>query len=77
VGAVIGDLLPLGLGVALSPIPISAVILMLLSRVYSLVVLRGVRGLAEVRGWRFGVAPGFAVAGLFPAAARIRAWARA
>ena len=31
-GAVIGDLLPLGLGVALSPIPISAVILMLLSR---------------------------------------------
>jgi threonine/homoserine/homoserine lactone efflux protein len=32
VGAVIGDLLPLGLGVAISPIPISAVILMLLSR---------------------------------------------
>jgi threonine/homoserine/homoserine lactone efflux protein len=32
VGAVIGDLLPLGLGVAISPIPIIAVILMLLSR---------------------------------------------
>ena len=31
-GAVIGDLLPLGLGVAISPIPIIAVILMLLSR---------------------------------------------
>jgi threonine/homoserine/homoserine lactone efflux protein len=32
VGSVIGDLLPLGLGVAISPIPIIAVILMLLSR---------------------------------------------
>jgi threonine/homoserine/homoserine lactone efflux protein len=32
VGAVIGDLLPLGLGVAISPIPVIAVILMLLSR---------------------------------------------
>jgi len=32
VGAVIGDLLPLGLSVAISPIPISAVIVMLLSR---------------------------------------------
>ena len=31
-GAVIGDLLPLGLGVAISPIPIIAVILLLLSR---------------------------------------------
>ena len=31
-GAVIGDLLPLGLSVAISPIPIAAVILMLLSR---------------------------------------------
>src|SRR3974390_3800192 len=31
-GAVIGDLLPLGLSVAISPIPISAVILVLLSR---------------------------------------------
>jgi len=30
-GAVIGDLLPLGLSVAISPIPIAAVILMLLS----------------------------------------------
>src|SRR5215471_14742528 len=32
VGAVIGDLLPLGVGVAISPIPIIAVILMLMSR---------------------------------------------
>jgi hypothetical protein len=32
VGAVIGDLLPLGLGVAISPIPISAVIVIPLSR---------------------------------------------
>jgi hypothetical protein len=32
VGAVIGDLLPLAVGVAISPMPIVAVILMLLSR---------------------------------------------
>jgi hypothetical protein len=32
VGAVIGDLLPLALGVAISPIPIIAVIVTLLSR---------------------------------------------
>jgi hypothetical protein len=32
VGAVIGDLLPLAVGVAISPVPIIAVILMLMSR---------------------------------------------
>ena len=31
-GAVIGDLLPLAVGVAISPVPIVAVILMLMSR---------------------------------------------
>lgn len=48
-GAVIGDLLPLALGVAISPIPIIAVILMLLSR------RAGGTSLGFAVGWVVGI----------------------
>ncbi|MEU1980684.1 GAP family protein [Nocardia sp. NPDC019395] len=48
-GAVIGDLLPLAVGVAISPIPIVAVILMLLSR------NARVTGIGFGTGWAVGI----------------------
>ena len=49
-GPVIGDLLPLALGIAISPTPVAAVIVMLLST-------RGqVTSLGFVLGWIIGVA---------------------
>jgi threonine/homoserine/homoserine lactone efflux protein len=50
VGAVIGDLLPLAIGVAISPMPIVAVILMLLSR------QAGKTGPGFLIGWVAGIA---------------------
>ena len=50
VGAVIGDLLPLAVGVAISPMPIVAVILMLLSR------QAGKTGPGFLIGWVAGIA---------------------
>lgn len=49
-GAVIGELLPLGVGVALSPIPIIAIILMLLGP------RAGTTGLGFLVGWVVGIA---------------------
>jgi uncharacterized membrane protein len=49
VGAAVGQLLPFGIGVAISPIPIIAVILMLMSR------RAAASGLAFALGWAAGV----------------------
>ena len=70
-GGVIGDLLPLAVGVAISPIPIIAVILMLLSR------RPGATSIGFGVGWLLGILLGTVVflviaghAGLDTSAAR-------